>query len=565
MKIKSFIAVLMGCCVILGFAKVAVVSAQEATPGGTRELAVPLFKSRVVHLDAPAARVSVGNPDVADIVVIGPSDLYVLGKDLGTTNVLLWGKDNRLVGSIAVEVQHDLEGLKRKLYELLPNEAIEVRSSQRSIVLSGRVSDAASMSAALQMAKSYLAQIQTAKKADQFEQESASRREDKSVGEVINLMQVSGAQQVMLEVKVAEIARTELKRLNARFNSFSRGGNWNWGGVNGGATFPDARFVPNNVRIPVFNSRAPFGPVIDEFAPTDLAIQNQGLFASFLDQNFLFNLALDAAKEKGLAKILAEPTLTTLTGQEAQFLSGGEFPIPVPNGTNGTTVEFKEFGVGVHFIPVVLASGHINLKLNISVSELSSDNNIQVRATGASSSFLVPSLTKRSASGTVELGDGQTIGLAGLLNENLRQVVTKFPGLGSVPVLGALFRSQDYRKGDTELVILVTPRLAKPIAPGLAKLPTDYYSEPSDADFYLRGAVEGRKSTVEKDFGKAKNQTQAAQAYDPKTIDAPSGAPVVGADPTVVSSAVDGMRKDTPKRQDVKRDIVINMNSQQSH
>jgi pilus assembly protein CpaC len=460
--------------------------------GGSIELVVPLFKSRVVTVDQPANRVSVGNPDVADIVVITPTELYVLGKDLGTTNVLLWGRDNKLIGAISVEVQHDLEGLKQKIHELFPGEQIEVRSAQRSVVLSGFVSDATKMNAAVMMARSYLAQIQTAKKAEQFEQDTASRREDKSVGEVINLMQVGGAQQVMLEVKVAEIARSELKRLNARFNSFSRGGNWNWGGVNGGATFPDVIFKPGDVRIPVFNSPAPYGPVIDEFAPTDMRIENQGLFASFLDENFLFNLAIDAAKEKGLAKILAEPTITTLTGQEAQFLSGGEFPIPVPNGDDGVTIEFKEFGVGVKFIPVVLRDGHINLKLNISVTELVTSNNVAIRLPNTTATFLIPSLTKRSASGTVELGDGQTIGLAGLINENLRQVVTKFPGLGSVPVLGALFRSQDYLKGETELVILVTPRLAKPLAPGAIKLPTDTYIEPSDADFYLRGAIEGR-------------------------------------------------------------------------
>jgi pilus assembly protein CpaC len=235
----------------------------------------------------------------------------------------------------------------------------------------------------------------------------------------------------------------------------------------------------------------------------------------------------------------------------------------VPSGNNGTTVEFKEFGVGVRFIPVVLASGHINLKLNISVSELATSNNIEIRSAGSSASFIVPSLSKRSASGTVELGDGQTIGLAGLINENLRQVVTKFPGLGSVPVLGALFRSQNYLKGETELVILVTPRLAKPLGAGLAKLPTDYYAEPNDTDFYWRGAIEGRKSSVERDFGKAKKATQAAQTYDPKTIDAPSGAPVEGADPAAVNTAVEGMRKDVPQRQDVKRNIVIDVSGQQ--
>lgn len=457
------------------------------------DLAVPVYQSRVVRAIGKTARVSVANPDVADIVVISPTELYVLGKDLGSTNVLLWDAEARLIGAINVEVQHDLDSLKRKFAELLPGQAIEVRAAQRSIVLSGRVPDAETMNAAVRIAHTYLAQIQTSKEAEQFKQSTNSNREDKTVGEVINLLQVGGAQQVMLEVKVAEIARTELRRLDAQFNAMAKSlGNWSVGGVNGGATFPDALFGTEKLRVPVFSGSAPFGPSIDEFAPTDMAIQNQGLFASFLDNNFLFNLALDAAKEKGLARILAEPTLTTLSGQEANFLSGGEFPIPVPqSGNNGVTITFKEFGIAVKFVPVVLGNGRINLKLNVSVSELESGNTVQLGINGSSSSFVVPSLSKRSASGTVELGDGQTMGLAGLLHETTRSLVTKFPGLGDVPVLGALFRSQSYRKGETELVILVTPRLAQPLPPGKVKLPTDSYVEPSDADFYLRGLLDG--------------------------------------------------------------------------
>ena len=469
--------------------------AVEPTPllagGGNIDLAVPLFQSRVVRVTAPTTRMSVANPDVADIVVISPTELYVLGKDLGTTNVLLWGRDNRLIGSINIEVQHDLDNLKRKFAELLPGQAIEVRAAQRSIVLSGRVPDAETMNAATRIAGSYLAQIQTSKQAEQFQQGTNSRREDKTVGEVINLLQVAGAQQVMLEVKVAEISRTELRRLDAQFNTLAQGlGHWNVGGVNGGATFPDALFGSEQLRAPVFTNPAPFGPVIDEFAPTAMAIQNQGLFASFLDKTLLFNLALDAAKEKGLARILAEPTLTTLSGQQADFLSGGEFPIPVPQNNNTVTIDFKQFGVGVKFLPVVLSSGHINLKLNVSVSELASGNSVSLGISGSSSSFVIPSLSTRSASGVVELSDGQTIGLAGLLHETTRSLVSKFPGLGDVPVLGALFRSQSYQKGEPELVILVTPRLAQALPPGKARLPTDSYTEPSDLDFYLRGRLE---------------------------------------------------------------------------
>jgi pilus assembly protein CpaC len=264
--------------------------------------------------------------------------------------------------------------------------------------------------------------------------------------------------------------------------------------VNGGATFPDLVVTPGNFRVPVFDGIAPAGPAVDEFAPNDLVIEDQGLFASFLSSDFLFNVAIDAAKEKGLAKILAEPTLTTLTGQEAKFLSGGEFPIPVPQGLDTITIEFKEFGVGLRFLPVVLSSGHINLKLSVTVSELSDCSSVIIEGQTVSRTFAVPCLEKRDASGTIELGDGQTMGLAGLINDSLREVVTKFPGLGSVPVLGALFRSQSYQKGQTELVILVTPRLAKPLPPGRIRLPTDSFVEPSDAEFYFLGQMEGRSS-----------------------------------------------------------------------
>jgi len=481
---------------------------QRVGSGASVDLSVLLFKSRIVTLDQAVGRVSVGNADVADIVVIRPTEIYVLGKDIGTTNVFLWDRDNRLIGAVNVEVTHDLGSLKSKLHQLLPQQTIQVHSAQRSVVLTGVVPDAATMSAAVRVAEGYLAQVQTAKKSQTFEQESQSQREDKAVGQVINLLQIGGAQQVMLEVKVAEIARTELKRLNARFNAFKQGSPWSGGGVNGGATFPDVVFPETEVplpgggtftipagRAPVFPGDAPWGPAIDEFAPNDLVIEDQGLFASYLSSNFLFNLAIDAAKEKGLAKILAEPTLTTLTGQEAKFLSGGEFPIPVPNGLNGITIEFKEFGVGLKFLPVVLSNSHINLRVNVSVSQLSDCSSVIVEAENASRAFSVPCLDKRDASGTIELGDGQTMGLAGLINDDLRETVTKFPGLGSLPVLGALFRSQQYQKGESELVILVTPRLAKPLPPGRVRLPTDDFVEPTDAEFFWLGRTEGKRRT----------------------------------------------------------------------
>jgi pilus assembly protein CpaC len=474
------------------------VGAQEqlARLGGGNEnaMTVPLFKSRVVALNTPAARVSVGNPDVADILILQSTQLYVLGKDLGTTNVLLWDRDDGLIGTVNVEVTHDLQSLKEKFFRVLPNERIEVHSAQRNIILSGRVSNVSAMNAALQIAQGYFTQLNTATETETFELEpDQSRRADRSVGEIINLMSVGGVHQVMLEVKVAEISREELRSLDVQFNAILQGSSrWNWGGVNGGASFPDAMFEPGGVRIPVFDNDAPFGPVIDEFAPNDMIIEDKGLFASFLSSNALFNIAINAAKENGLAKILAEPTLVTQTGHEARFLSGGEFPVPVPRGQNGITIEFKEFGVGIGFLPVVLDSERISLKLNISVSELASPNSVAVSSEGVSSTFIIPSLTKRSTEATVELADGQTIGVAGLINERMREVVTKFPGLGDIPGLGALFRSQQYQKGETELLILVTPHLAKPLAPADIQLPTDNFVEPSDFGWYLGGRLEGK-------------------------------------------------------------------------
>ncbi len=471
---------------------------QQLGRGAERSLLVPLYKSRVVALDAPAKRISVGNPEIADILILRSTQLYVLGKDLGTTNVLLWDRDDRLIGTVSVEVTHDLQALKSKFHSLMPNEEISVYSAQRNIVLAGRVSNVGNMNAAIRIAEGYFKEAENkgggmAGAGGGATQFAAKNTSDDKVGEVINMLSVGGAQQVMLEVKVAEISRTELKILDVRFNTILRGDNrWNFGGVNGGATFPDATFGTDGLRTPVFGDTAPLGPAIDEFLPNPLAIADKGFFASFLTENALFNLAFDAAKEKGLAKILAEPTLTTQTGQQAEFLSGGEFPIPVPNGDNGITVEFKEFGIGVKFLPLVLDAGRINLKLNISVSELIDANNLSIAVDGVSQSFLIPRLTKRSAQSTVELADGQTIGIAGLINENLRETVTKFPGLGDIPVLGTLFRSQSFQKGETELLILVTPHLVKPMVPGEIRLPTDKFQEPNDWEFFLGGRLEGR-------------------------------------------------------------------------
>jgi pilus assembly protein CpaC len=210
-----------------------------------------------------------------------------------------------------------------------------------------------------------------------------------------------------------------------------------------------------------------------------------------ISNSYIANLVLDAATQRGLAKILAEPTVTTLTGQEAQFLSGGSFPIPVPQQNGAIGVEFKDFGVKLTFQPLILDAGRINLKLNISVSQLVSTNSLVLTPINTNTAFAVPAISERRAASTVELADGQTIGIAGLMSENMRNAVNKFPGLGDIPILCALFRSQNWQKGETELVIFVTPHLAKPIAPNDVHMPTDNIVDPTNLDFFLLGRTEG--------------------------------------------------------------------------
>lgn len=493
LKIRFAIMVLAGALLSIG----GNLQAQTQTErsglgyGQNQSLTVSLFKSTAVKLEVSPARISVGSPDIADILILRSTQLYVLGKDIGTTNVLLWDRSDNLIGTVNVEVTHDLESLKRKLHDILPDESIMVYSTQRNIVLAGRVSSVTAMDAALRMADGYLQQVSTAVESQEFETASASKREDKAVGEIINLLQVGGGQQVMLEVKVAEISRSELRSMDAQFNAIYKGSRWSGGGVNGGAAFPE--FVgPDGLVPPALPGLNPWGPPVAAYTPETQIIDDKGLFASYMSSDFLFNLALSVAKDKGLAKILAEPTLTTLTGQEANFLSGGEFPIPVPQADRTVTIEYKEFGVGLKFLPLVLGNGVINLKLKVDVSEIADSNNVLINPPTTLSTFVVPALTKRSAQVALELKDGQTIGIAGLISENVRQLVQKFPGLGDIPILGALFRSQNFIKGESELVIMVTPRLAKPMRPADVRLPTDAFIEPSDAEFYWLGRMEGK-------------------------------------------------------------------------
>jgi pilus assembly protein CpaC len=485
---------------------------------------VPLYKSTVVPLDRTAVRVSVGNPGVADILVIRNRELYVVGKALGSTNVVVWDDSGRVAENFDIEVTHDLSTLKAKLYELMPGEKITVQSAQEQLIISGQVSSAARAAAAAELARGFLPDCIVAQSDAPGAQRTAGRADQScKKGGIVNMMQVGGSQQVMLKVTVAEMASSVVKRLESNLNLMrfgADGGRWSGGGVVGGGTFPNAEAVGNGALFPIFDGIAhPIGPPQQFFQPDMPTIDATGVFLSYLQGNTFVQAVLDISKRNGLAKILSEPTLTTMTGQEAQFISGGEFPMPVPQGglTGGVTIEFKEFGVGLKFTPVVLDSGRINMALNVNVSEISSDNAVAINVGTTTSTFLIPALTKRNVISTIEVGDGQTIGIAGLINDNMREFVQKFPVLGDLPIVGALFRSQEYRSGQTELVIFVTPHLARSIQPEHYRLPTDTFVPPGDLEFYLLGKMGWEKDRPRQQSGSwAKPGAARTQSEGPK-------------------------------------------------
>jgi len=416
-----------------------------ATPLQDQQIiTVPVSKSRILDLRDQVARVSVANPAIADILVINPKQIYINGKELGSTNMILWNDQDQVQRQIGLEVTHDLEALKEKLYRLLPKEHIKVDSAQGSLVVSGTASSPARMAAALDLATTYA-------------------HGDKS--KVINLLQVGGAQQVLLEVRIAEVKRSFGKELDSNIlAAYNDKNGFKIGAING--------LINNNSFPPTFS-----------LPSTTLS---NSIFASIASGNFTMDMYLRAAEDKGLGRILAEPNLTTLSGQEAEFISGGQIPYPVVNENGLATTSWKNYGIELKFVPFVVDSGKINLKVNVSVSQPGPPS----LANGQQNTTILT----RGANATVEVPSGQSIAIAGLLSEQATDSNAKTPGLGDIPLLGMLFRSQSQKNDQTELLIFVTPRLAGPINASQAQLPTEGFVEPTDADFYLMGKMTGRGS-----------------------------------------------------------------------
>jgi pilus assembly protein CpaC len=381
-------------------------------------------------------------------MVLTPHQIYLTGKASGLTHVTLWDVGDKVIGILELEISPDTSRLKEVLHKILPEEKdVRINATHDQITLSGTVSSAANLSQVLVLAGSF------------------APLDEKKEPKIINLLEVAGVHQVMLEVRISEISRSLLKRLGVNFNYISSSG--------------------QNFGLNLLSGLTTGFPV----AEVGVSDSVNAIFR-FLSSDTTWTVFIDALKEEGLLKVLAEPTLITLSGKTANFLAGGEFPIPVPQSSGGggttITIEYKPFGVGLNFTPTVLSNKKINMVVTPEVSELDFSNAL------TSGGFVVPSITTRRVSTVIELADGQSFAIAGLLKDDVRQSVSKFPLLGDIPILGALFRSTSFRKNESELIVIVTAHLVKPLDMAKQTQPTDAYVEPNDLEFYLLGSMEGK-------------------------------------------------------------------------
>jgi pilus assembly protein CpaC len=443
-----------------------------------RHVTVTVFKSQTFKIDRPFATAVVGSPEIADVLPMTDSSLYVQGKKVGTTNISVFDAKSRVIGVLDLEVVPDTGILRDKIQASTGSREIRVSSSNGQIVLSGEATDAVAAERVVALAKSLSPQAP-----------------------IVNAMKVAASQQVMLKVRFLEASRDAGRDLGVNWfignNKGTRGFSTGTGSptlsgrppVNSPATVnANGTPVATGTGVPLFDAIAPFaGSTAAPFGT---------VLASLVNKGNSIDAMVTALESKGLVKRLAEPDLIALSGDTASFLAGGQIPVPVVQ-SNGVsvptiTVEYKPFGVQLTFMPTVLSNGLINIRLAPSVSEIDTANTVIV------SGFTIPALTTREARTTVELRDGQSFAIAGLLQSTNVENIDQLPWLGSVPVLGALFRSTSYQKHDTDLVIIVTPHLVKPAAPGdhLAS-PLDQHIQGNDVDIFAMGQLERKKKYTE--------------------------------------------------------------------
>jgi pilus assembly protein CpaC len=380
-------------------------------------------QSRLIKLSGPVRTIDVTQPDAVMAKVVSPTDVMLTGKKPGTSQLVLWDDAGRSQ-SVDVVVTADLAALTEEIKKALPDADVQLSVANGAVVLRGRVPDVQTAEQVAQIAAPYSGTVKP-----------------------INLLEIGGGQQIMLQVRFAEVSKDAIHALGV-----------NWGIANGVSRFGGS--IPGQIG-PIGITQLPgtVDPVLSVGTPGSGVTQ----FGSFVSGATPFDVFITALKQNNLLRVLAEPNLTVLSGKEANFLAGGEYPYPVPqnNGTGGTTItiEYKPYGVRLNFLPVALGNGKIRLHVAPEVSDLDYSNAVTLNG------FVIPGITKRTADTTVELNEGQTLALAGLLNTRVHGTNVITPVLGDIPILGALFRSVRYERSETELVVMVTPTLAAAMNP----------------------------------------------------------------------------------------------------
>jgi pilus assembly protein CpaC len=420
----------------------------------TATVTVYIGKSEDVRTDTSFVDITVGDPDVADVNPLTDRALSILGKKNGTTRVSVYAEGKKLIGVFDVEVIYDTSLLQTEIRRRFPHAGLRVSAVNGRIMLSGTAPDGPTVDKAVQIAKQF-------------------------GPEVINSVQVLQPQQVMLEVRFVEATRQAGRELGVQWNVFNKNINANIGNNTPVSQLPVTAAGPN------------VSPTTTTISPIDVAGVLSGtapfgvLVGKLLKSGLETDVIVSALEQKGVARSLAEPNLVALSGDTASFLAGGEYPVPVPGALGQVTIDYKRYGVGLAFTPTVLSDGLINLKIEPEVSQL--DTSHPVTVAGIS----VPPLIVRRASTTVELRDGQSFVIGGLLQSVGQNAMNQLPWLGDMPVLGALFRSAQYQKAETDLAIIVTPRLVRPARPGdVLKTPLDNSLPVNDVDLFLMGKTE---------------------------------------------------------------------------
>jgi pilus assembly protein CpaC len=422
-----------------------------------RTLDVEMGKTVFFNTDFAVRRVSVGDPETLDVNVLSPRELSLVPKKIGTTNLVLWEAGGAPALVVDVNVGSNYTPIEHRIESALGTSGVKVESAGESVVLTGTVPSPVYADRAMAVAKAFFP-----KKANE---------------RVVNALSIGGNQQVMLEVVMAEMQRSLGRNMTFNFTTVLETGGKLYGldSMIGSLMSIDERVLA--LTPATLGKSFNFGDRID-LAGT---IINEG--------DFLMDMFIEAAQQQGLARVLAKPTLLARSGQAASFLAGGEVPIPIAQGGafGSITIEFKEFGVGVQFAPTVLGPDRIYLEVSPEVSQ--PDFTLATISGGA----LIPGFITRRASTSVELGDGQSFAIAGLLSDQVNSAVEKYPLFGDIPVLGTLFRSVQFQRNETELVMIVTPRIVKPLPAGQIHLPTEAYVAPNDFELYMLGALEAQR------------------------------------------------------------------------